>query len=88
MKAMMGAVAIAMLAGAAAAQSLPGVQQPASPSTPMSAGSAGTALPTGSAMPGSGTKSENPIDKAKTEVECKIPTNAAKPECIELMLKK
>jgi hypothetical protein len=41
--------------------------------------------PTGISASGPG---QNPIDKIKTEAECKIPTNATKPECIELMLKK
>jgi hypothetical protein len=89
MKPMIGAVAIAMLAGVAAAQSLPGVPQAVSqPAAISGSGSSGTAAPGGLAMPGSSPKSESPIDQAKTEIECKIPSNAAKPECLELLLKK
>lgn len=43
--------------------------------------------PSGTSIPGTEPAS-NPIDQAKIEAECKIPTNAIKPECIELNLKK
>ena len=46
-----------------------------------------SAAPSGTSIPGAARRS-NPIDQAKTEAECKIPTNATKPECIALMLKK
>jgi hypothetical protein len=49
--------------------------------TPSLNSSSGTSIPATAQTP-------NPIDQAKTEAECKIPTNASKPECIELMLKK
>ena len=43
--------------------------------------------PSGTLIPGAG-QTSNPIDRAKTEAECKIPINATKPECVEQMLKK
>jgi hypothetical protein len=65
------------------APKLPSDKMPiATPTTPQS-----TAPPSGTSIPGAA-QTSNPIDQAKTEAECKIPTNAAKPECIELMLKK
>ena len=45
------------------------------------------AAPGGPSIPGTG-QTSNPIDEAKTEAECKILTNATKPECLKLMLKK
>ncbi|HEV2549311.1 MAG TPA: hypothetical protein VGU20_18365 [Stellaceae bacterium] len=70
---------------AAAAQTIPNV--PNLPTGEKPAATAPSAIPSGTSIPGAG-QTSNPIDKAKTEAECKIPTNATKRECIELMLKK
>jgi hypothetical protein len=76
---------------AASAQSVPGVPAlPTAGNPPTAAPSVtppGVTPPTGTSIPGAG-QTSNPIDKAKIEAECQIPTNATKPECIELMLKK
>ena len=40
--------------------------------------------PGGTSMPGTG-DATNAIGQAKTEAECKIPTNATKPGCVKLM---
>ena len=62
--------------------SLPGTAPTSNPMTTPSANSPSSTSPPGAAP------ASNPIDKAKVEAECKIPTNATKPECVELMLKK
>ena len=66
-----------------AAPSVPA--QPSSGNTPTAVPS--VTPPSSASIPGI-EQTSNPIDKAKTEAECKIPTNAIKPECIELNLKK
>lgn len=70
---------------------VPGVTTPSAPSLPTGNNPAmatpGTEAPSGTSLPGTSQPS-NPIDQAKTEAECKIPTNATKPECVQLMLKK
>ncbi|MGO8920197.1 MAG: hypothetical protein ACLQJR_30225 [Stellaceae bacterium] len=71
---------------AAAAQTLPSVPKLPTEDNPLTAAPSPTP-PSGTSVPGAA-KTTNPIDKIKTEAECKIPTNATKPECIELMLKK
>jgi hypothetical protein len=77
------------LAAAAQMPNMPsGGNMPASPNMPnMPGGGTMPSAPNGTAMPGAG-ETPNPIDQAKTEAECKIPTNATKPECLKLMLKK
>ncbi|MGO8915322.1 MAG: hypothetical protein ACLQJR_05390 [Stellaceae bacterium] len=71
---------------AATAQSVPSV--PTIPTADnLLAAAPNPTPPSGTSIPGAG-QTTNPIDKIKTEAECKIPTNATKPECIELMLKK
>ncbi|HYM03558.1 MAG TPA: hypothetical protein VET85_11480 [Stellaceae bacterium] len=81
-----------MLSLAAAAQSLPSAPSlPVQDQAPMAAPNinpqAGPSDP-GSATSVPGTsQTPNSIDQAKTEAECKIPTNATKPECVQLMLK-
>jgi hypothetical protein len=76
---------------AAAAQPVPSVPKlPTENMPPMAAPSMtppSTTPPSGTSVPDAG-QTMNSIDKAKTEAECKIPTNATKPECVELMLKK
>jgi hypothetical protein len=71
---------------AAAAQSVPSMPKLPTDDKPSVTVTSGKAT-SGTSIPGAG-QTSNPIDKIKTEAECKIPTNAAKPECIELMLKK
>ena len=91
MRSILIACPLIMLTIAAAAQmpNMPsGGNMPATPNTPsMPSGGNMPATPNGTSMPGAG-QTSNPIDEAKTEAECKIPTNAAKPECLKLMLKK
>ena len=49
---------------------------------------ASTSVPgAGTSVPGAG-QSSNPLEQARIEAECKIPTNATKQECIKLMLNK
>jgi len=69
----------------------PSMAAPSVPSLP-TGGTPSMATPTitppsGASIPGQG-QTSNPIDQAKTEAECKIPTNATKPECVQLMLNK
>ena len=66
-----------------AAPSMPGLPSGGTPS--MAAPT--ITPPSGASMQGAG-QTSNPIDQAKTEAECKIPTNATKPECVQLMLNK
>jgi hypothetical protein len=88
MKSILIAGLMIMVTLGAAAQTLPNAPKlstdnmPIAPTTPQS-----TTPSSGTSIPGAA-QTSNPIDQAKTEVECKIPTNVAKPECIELMLKK
>ena len=86
MRSILIACPMIILAFTAAAQTMPNVPKlPAEEKPAVTAPSA--TPPSGTSIPGTG-QTSNPIDKAKTEAECKIPTNATKPECIELMLKK
>jgi hypothetical protein len=75
--------AIVALASGAVAQSLPNLPKlptsEPSPAPPSSSGPVGSLL--------GNDKPANPIDQAKTEIECKLPSNATKRECIELMPK-
>ena len=94
MKSVLIACPLIMFTLAAAAQmpnvpNMPnGGNMPAAPNAPnMPGGGNMSAAPGGPSMPGTG-QTSNPIDEAKTEAECKIPTNATKPECLKLMLKK
>ncbi len=90
MKSILIAYSMIMFTLAAAAQTLPSVPKlPSENSLPMATPNAPpqTATPSGTSIPGTA-QTSNPIDQAKTEAECKIPTNATKPECIALMLKK
>jgi len=76
-------------------ESSPPMAAPTAPTLP-SSGTSPMAAPMAApiASPSSGSSSlgtggaTNAIDQAKTEAECKIPTNATKPECVELLLKK
>ena len=92
MKSVLIAVPMMMVALAAGAQTVPSMPKMPTDQAPMAApGATATtpAAPSGTSIPGtSQPSSDNPIDKAKTEAECKLPTNATKPECVELMLKK
>ncbi len=92
MKSILVACPMIMFALAAAAQ-LPSVPKlPTGDKPPLSAPS--TTPPSGATVPGVGPslpgagQTANPVDRLKVEAECKIPTNALKPECIELRLKK
>ena len=97
MRSILIACPLIMFAFAAAAQmpNMPsGGNMPTAPSMPnmpggggMPGGSNMPTTPDASSIPGAG-QSSSPIDEAKTEAECKIPTNATKPECLKLMLKK
>jgi hypothetical protein len=81
--------------GLPATPSMPGLPSTGMPATPSVTGLPGGA-PTiaapgansaaGASLPAAG-QAPSPIDKAKTEAECKIPTNAMKSECIALRLK-
>lgn len=85
MKSILIACAMIMFTLGAAAQALPNVPKlPSENSLPLATPNP---TPSGTSVPGAA-QTSNPIDQAKTEAECKIPTNATKPECIELMLKK
>ena len=86
MRSILVACPMIMFTLAVAAQSLPSVPKvPTGENPPIKAPSA--ASPSGTSLPGAA-QTSNPLDKEKTELECKIPTNATKRECIELMLKK
>ena len=104
MKSLLLASSMMAFALAASAQTMPGVPNlpmqtsptitaPSVPSPPTETTPTPTTpsvnAPSASSIPGT-EQTANPIDieKAKTEAECKIPTNATKPECIELMMKK
>ena len=86
MRSILIACPMIMFALAATAQSVPSVPKLPTEDNPLMAAPSPT-QPSGTSIPGTG-QTTNPIDKIKTEAECKIPTNATKPECIELMLKK
>jgi hypothetical protein len=62
---------------------------PGAPSVPGAGNVAAPAVkpPGGASIPDTSQMS-NQIDEAKLDAECKIPTNATKPECVERMLKK
>jgi len=86
MRAILVACPMVMLTLAIAAQPLPSVPKlPTGENPPTTAPNA--ASPSGTSLPGAA-QTSNPLDKEKTELECKIPTNASKRECIELMMKK
>jgi hypothetical protein len=85
MRSILIACPMIMLTLAAAAQTAPSL--PKLPIEDKSLMTAPSPTPSGTSVPGVG-QTTNTIDKIKTEAECKIPTNATKPECIELMLKK
>ena len=86
MRSILIACPMIMFALAATAQSLPSVPKLPTEDNPLTAAPSGTS-PSGTSLPGAG-QTTNPIKKIMTEAECKIPTNATKPECIEQMLKK
>jgi hypothetical protein len=66
---------------------LPTGEKP-SVAAPSATPASGTSVPgVGTSLPGAG-QTSNPVDRLKTEAECKVPTNALKPECLELRLKK
>jgi hypothetical protein len=88
MRSILIACPMILFAFAVAAQTVPSVPKLPSEDKPATT-MPGTAPSSGTSLPGAGQgQTSNPIDQAKTEAECKIPTNAAKPECLELMLKK
>ncbi len=70
--------------GGSAGSAAPGIAAPGvgklSPATPESSGSAGSTL--------GGGQSSGQVEDLKTELECKNPANAAKPECVKRMLTK
>ena len=86
MRSILIACPMIMFTLAATAQTLPSVPKVPTEDKPLVAAPSPTP-PSGNSVPGAA-PTTNPIDKIKTEAECKIPTNATKPECIELMLKK
>ena len=67
------ACSMVMVTLAASAQSLPSLPQPPAANIPL------PAAPGGVPAKAAGTAT-NPLTKAETEVKCKIPTNATKPE--------
>jgi hypothetical protein len=89
MKSILIACLMIMFTLGAAAQTLPNAPKLSTDNMPIATPTMpqGTAPSSGTSLPGAA-QTSNPIDQAKTEAECKIPTNAAKPECVELMLKK
>ncbi len=93
MRPLLLAVPMMIFALAASAQNLPNAPNLPTAGAPSMGGSPAQPkpaanTPSGTSLPGAAPTSSNPLEKAKTEAECKIPTNAAKPECLELMLKK
>jgi hypothetical protein len=70
--------------GGSSAPTAPGIAAPGigkpSPATPESSGATGSVL--------GGGQSPDKVQDLKTELECKNPANAAKPECVKRMLTK